>query len=609
MSQDYQYVRYQEVILPGQTYPLHGISISDTQIIEVKCDSAEIVFIAEDLENSTILKGLHENDSQGWVTLVDTDSGILVRRYRILVSNLGSSEGKFSLRYSCPDQGPVFTMMGAPSSDGTISGTWTVTGGSGSDYYAKLTDPAAEPDDDSTYITGGSSGASSLYLGFDPLGLSNGSSIRYVRVYYRVKSTGSSTVTSALNIGGSVYESVDPGNAATTLWTTYYYDYTTNPATGEPWTINDFNGVVESGLQEFGIVVDGNAEVSCTQCYIEVSYSPGNYVPIYDISSPMSRRRHSMVYNSDDGKVYVFGGFDENLILQNDIYAYTPPSSPFESGSWETISVTGNMPDPRCDAGMVFDPVTHKIIVIGGATTEEQTYYPTNWEYFNDIWTFDPTNSSWTEQSTSGTSPDGYSVAYPNMCYYECGDNMIFYLKAGTDVSTLYKLNTASWFWDSEVIPGLPYAVAPCQMTADPARGQIVLLCGLYQTDSHSNWWPLGTFTLNPSTSSSWTSRHQESFGYTERATVAGSGKVFTYGNKVYCLAGGLFAHDTSRNFVQMQPANFDFTLLSSLESTSVAISTSGVLTLYGQTTVANIDLNQILWKDFVETGGGGGNT
>lgn len=165
-----------------------------------------------------------------------------------------------------------------------------------------------------------------------------------------------------------------------------------------------------------------------------------------DKTSSFVRNAHSMIYNSNDSKVYLFGGADEKEV-KSDLYfleeakwhkievAKTPRARTFAcmvydedkdriilfggnkvlfgeetkytnllNDTWEFRNnewielKTENSPSPRAEASMVYDPIKHSIILFGGYTILDDEYVKLGdtWEFFDN---------KWTQVSNSGPTP------------------------------------------------------------------------------------------------------------------------------------------------------------------------------------------------------------
>ena len=112
------------------------------------------------------------------------------------------------------------------------------------------------------------------------------------------------------------------------------------------------------------------------------------------------------VYVPDTNSIYVFGGLDSSFLVRDITQVYD-----ITSGTWGTGAP---MPDPagRYFAAATYDPVSHKVYVMGGfdgITFSEQT----------NNWIYDPVADSW-DSSTAlpipvGIGGAGYSIVGQNV--------------------------------------------------------------------------------------------------------------------------------------------------------------------------------------------------
>jgi hypothetical protein len=162
-----------------------------------------------------------------------------------------------------------------PTGDGDRTATVTVYPASPTTAYDKVDDPIGSPDDDTTSIYLTATGR--CLFTYPAFSVPAGAAISRVSVFYRHKQTGNggNNIASALKIGGSYYDTIDPGiNTTKNVWNNRTYDYPTNPKTGVAWTADDVNGVGANGLQQFGLYSnDVSPNPYCTAVYIEVAYT------------------------------------------------------------------------------------------------------------------------------------------------------------------------------------------------------------------------------------------------------------------------------------------------------------------------------------------------
>jgi N-acetylneuraminic acid mutarotase len=98
-------------------------------------------------------------------------------------------------------------------------------------------------------------------------------------------------------------------------------------------------------------------------------------------SVPSGRSAHSMVYAPSSGQVILFGGYDEGLL--NDTWAYDPTDN-----TWTDLDPAGGVPSPRGNHRMVYDSASGQVILFGGYDGNAELY---------DTWAYDPATNTWTD--------------------------------------------------------------------------------------------------------------------------------------------------------------------------------------------------------------------
>jgi hypothetical protein len=113
------------------------------------------------------------------------------------------------------------------------------------------------------------------------------------------------------------------------------------------------------------------------------------------------RSNHSMVWDSRDDLLFVFGGIDDQGNLLNDLWSYSPATQTWKelNASTPTTGVcrSSNMPAPRMNAAMVWDSGDQQILLYGGLGASNH--------YFGDLWSYSPTTGTWAALACSGNPP------------------------------------------------------------------------------------------------------------------------------------------------------------------------------------------------------------
>lgn len=126
----------------------------------------------------------------------------------------------------------------------------------------------------------------------------------------------------------------------------------------------------------------------------------------------------SMAYNSNTGKVFLFGGTDMTT-WYNELWLYDPvvntwtrlspteEDEPKKGATTTTVAPNTIMPSGRSDAGMAFDPSSGKVILFGGMDS--------SYACLADSWSYDPVTKKWMQLAPQGESPaarSAHAMAY-----------------------------------------------------------------------------------------------------------------------------------------------------------------------------------------------------
>jgi len=111
------------------------------------------------------------------------------------------------------------------------------------------------------------------------------------------------------------------------------------------------------------------------------------------------RSGHSMVWDSQDDLVFVFGGIDDQGNLLNDLWSYSPATATWKELNASNSSIGAcqgsNMPAPRMNAAMVWD--NQQILLYGGLGAGTH--------YLGDLWSYSPASGTWTALACSNNGP------------------------------------------------------------------------------------------------------------------------------------------------------------------------------------------------------------
>lgn len=207
--------------------------------------------------------------------------------------------------------------------------------------------------------------------------------------------------------------------------------------------------------------------------------------------APLRRYKHTMAYDSDRGKMIVFGGYATDTGRdQNDVWEWDGAT-----GVWTDRTPLGLSPGPSQAAAMVYDQRRARMLMFVGE--DDVTGGTGTWEW-------DPATGFWLDRSPPpGSSPPGrtfFAMAYDA----GRGTAVLF---GGSPTSSGVDLND-TWEWDGDTgtwtrrlangAPGSPTPRDDMAMAYDSGRGKVVLWGGYGGSGTTDTWeWDgsLGTWT------------------------------------------------------------------------------------------------------------------
>jgi N-acetylneuraminic acid mutarotase len=178
----------------------------------------------------------------------------------------------------------------------------------------------------------------------------------------------------------------------------------------------------------------------------------------------------SMAYNSNTGKVFLFGGTDM-ATWYNELWLYDPvvntwtrlgppeEEEPKKGATTTTVAPNTIMPSGRNDAGLAFDPRSGKVILFGGMDA--------NYACLDDTWSYDPVTNKWTRLAPEGDSPSPRSAHA--MAYDQHSGKIILF--GGIDSQFVSYNDT----WAYDVKAGTWTNLAPAG-DLPPARGRTAMV-------------------------------------------------------------------------------------------------------------------------------------
>ena len=191
---------------------------------------------------------------------------------------------------------------------------------------------------------------------------------------------------------------------------------------------------------------------------------------------PSARANHSMVFDTAEHRLVLFGGVDKRNRFLNDLWSW-------DGSNWNRIGSGG--PEPRIDAAMVYDGRRERIVLFGGQN------FPT---VYGDTWEWD--GKSWAEATTSGPGPRAHTA----MAYDEARGVVVLF--GGFDPEAQHHVGD-TWEWDGSSwtrrdVAG-PSPRGAHAMGFDTKRGVVLLYGGLLDSGlaSRETWaWDGRAWTL-----------------------------------------------------------------------------------------------------------------
>jgi hypothetical protein len=104
-------------------------------------------------------------------------------------------------------------------------------------------------------------------------------------------------------------------------------------------------------------------------------------------SAPPARYDHTLVLDSDQQRLILFGGRADKTL--GDTWVYD-----LKTNAWREVKSSG--PPARFGHGAIYDPARKAMIIFGGQANG----------LFNDTWAFDTVNETWSEIKTADPKPD-----------------------------------------------------------------------------------------------------------------------------------------------------------------------------------------------------------
>jgi len=166
-------------------------------------------------------------------------------------------------------------------------------------------------------------------------------------------------------------------DAGIDVWTELERTNAPTPRTSPAMVYDDKNNLIVL----FG---GGDAWGYCNDTWTYNS-STNSWTEMRPISAPSPRNGHSMAYDSINGVVILFGGFDTSGLLNDETWTYN-----LALNIWTNVSPLLS-PSPRSSHEMAYDPLNGEVLLFGGSMETPD----------DSIWTYNVSLNKWTKRSPS----------------------------------------------------------------------------------------------------------------------------------------------------------------------------------------------------------------
>jgi hypothetical protein len=199
----------------------------------------------------------------------------------------------------------------------------------------------------------------------------------------------------------------------------------------------------------------------------------------YPASWPGQRSGHGLAYDSDRGKLVVFGGVAGNVLL-GDLWEYDPAT-----GAWTNRTpnpLPAAWPGPRQGFSMDYDQGRKRIVMFGGddATPNTGTSSP-----LAELWELDPTGNVWTNRTPASLPVAGWPAARMDYAMaYDATRARTSFFGGQTTEQELWEWNGAAGSWIDRTPNPVPATGWPPRrqvtgLTVVPGSDLLVLFGGL----------------------------------------------------------------------------------------------------------------------------------
>jgi N-acetylneuraminic acid mutarotase len=177
---------------------------------------------------------------------------------------------------------------------------------------------------------------------------------------------------------------------------------------------------------------------------------------------PTARFYQSAAWDPVGEQLLVFGGFDLEAGLLEDLWSYHPASN-----SWTPLDPDGAHPPSRLSASMVWDPVGQRILLYGGGC---------GGCYRDDLWSYQPQADRWERLETPGARP--IARGGQGAIWDEAGRRMLLFA-GGESLNDLWSFRPSDGRW-ARLTPTvlLVPSLGGAHAVWDPVRNQMIVVGG-----------------------------------------------------------------------------------------------------------------------------------
>ncbi|MGA1866056.1 MAG: kelch repeat-containing protein [Thermoplasmatota archaeon] len=194
-------------------------------------------------------------------------------------------------------------------------------------------------------------------------------------------------------------------------------------------------------------------------------------------AGPQERQGFPMIFNENDGKIYLYGGYyhpsstSRNIEIRDDFFRYDPIS-----GIFQPLSISGSNLNGRYGSGMVLDTENNHLYIYGG--TENTSPDPTE---RRDLWRYDARYGTWTELAQTSSARMYAKLAYDPL-------TKEIYMTGGENDDLLrYRMLEDKWYSDWYPVPN-PGTLNEHAQYFDPVSRDL----WIYGGGARSGIWRLG---------------------------------------------------------------------------------------------------------------------